>query len=113
MTVLVLVLAADTVWALGCLKECFAVLIPPHGFIPWKDNLTVAVSEHALVFVAAETDFNPVFAQLCFVFSLKFCDHVTGVGRLGCFSGAIGHVDLLGWSFSWNEGSCGCVQCKH
>ena len=108
-----LVLAADTVWALLCLKECFAVLILPHWFIPWKHNLIVAVSEHALVFIAAETDFNPVFAQLCFVFSLKFGDHVTAVGHLGCFSGSISRADFFGWSFSWNKGCCRCVECDH
>ena len=108
-----LVLAADTIWALPSLEECFAVLIFPHGFIFWENNLTVAVSEHALVFVAAETDFNPVFAQLCFVFGLKFGDHVIAVGLLGCFSGSISSVDFFGLSFSWNKGCCRCVECDH
>ena len=99
-----LVLAADTVWALSSLEECFAVLIFPHWFIIWEDNLTVAVSEHALVFVAAETDFNPVFAQLSLIFSLKFGHHVLCMSRFGRLCCSIGIIDLLGWSLGWNKG---------
>ena len=111
--VLVIVLAADAIGTLSCLKEGFTVFVLLCERKLWKYHLTVAVRELARIAIAAKADFNPVFAQLCFVFSLKFGDHVTAVGHLGCFSGSISCVDFFGWSFSRNKGCCRCVECDH
>ena len=104
MTVLVLILAANAIRALSRLEEGFTILVLPHGFYLWKDYLTVAVGKHALVSVAAETNFNPVFAQLSFIFGLKFGHHVLCMSRFGRLCCSIGIVDLLGRSLGWNKG---------
>ena len=104
MTVLVLILAANAIRALSRLEEGFTILVLPHGFYLWKDYLTVAVGKHALVSVAAETNFNPVFAQLSLIFGLKFGHHVLCMSRFGRLCCSIGIVDLLGRSLGWNKG---------
>ena len=80
---LVLILAANAIRALSRLEEGFTILVLPHGFYLWKDYLTVAMGKHALVSVAAETNFNPVFTQLSLVFGLKFGNHVLCMSRFG------------------------------
>ena len=80
---LVLILAANAIRALSRLEEGFTILVLPHGFYLWKDYLTVAMGKHTLVSVAAETNFNPVFAQLSLIFGLKFGHHVLCMSRFG------------------------------
>ena len=74
---LVIELATSTIGALSSLEKGFAVLIFLRGREFLKYHLTVAVGILAVITIAAKTDFNPVFAQLCLVFGLEFTFHVT------------------------------------
>ena len=76
-TVLVIVLAADAIGTLSCLKEGFTVFVLLCGFKLWEYHLTVTVRELARIAIAAKADFNPVFAQLSLVLGLEFHLHGT------------------------------------
>ena len=74
---LVIELATSAIGALSSLEKGFAVLVFFRRREFWKYYLTVAVGIFAVISIAAKTDFNPVFAQLCLIFGLKFIFHVT------------------------------------
>ena len=76
-------LAANAIWALSCLEEGFAVFVLGIRFLS-RLLFTVAMSELALFSVAAKSDFNPVFAELGFVFGLELVrlDSLWLAGRL-------------------------------
>ena len=99
-TVFVIELATNAIGALSRLEEGFAVFVFDVRFLS-RLLFSVAMGEFALFSVAAESDFNPVFAELCFVFGLKFVrlDHL----RLACrLFGA--SVCLYGFlDGHWNE----------
>ena len=91
--VLVIELAADAIWALSRPEEGFTVFVFGVRFLS-RFLFTVAMSELALFSVAAESDFNPVFAELCFVFGLELVrlDSLWLASRL--FRAPIGRVSL-------------------
>lgn len=72
--VLVIELAADAIRTLPRLEEGFAILILGIWLLSWL-LFIVAMSKFTLFSVAAKSDFNPVFAELSFVFGLKFVRH--------------------------------------
>ena len=86
-------LAANAIWALSRLEEGFTVFVFGVRFLS-RFLFTVAMSELALFSVAAESDFNPVFAELCFVFGLELVrlDSLWLASRL--FRAPIGRVSL-------------------
>ena len=103
MTVLVIELAANAIGTLARLEEGFAVFFLRVRFLS-RLLLIVAMSEFALFSVAAESDFNPVFAELRFIFGLELVrlDSLWLASRL--FRAPAGQLSWLDWH--WNE--CGC-----
>ena len=95
---LVIKLATSAIGALSCLEKGFAVLVFLCGCEFWKHHLTVAVSILAVIPIAAKSDFNPVFAQLCLVFRLEFSLYVTCDNHFWCHRRSIQGVDPLGGS---------------
>ena len=94
----VIELATSAIGALTSLEKGFAVLVFFRGREFWKHHLTVAVGILAVITIAAKSDFNPVFAQLCFVFGLEFSLHVTCDDHFLCHCRSICGVDSFGRS---------------